>query len=67
MFSVMNTRNILLKEIEKLPEPIIAEVLDYVRFLEYKNQKDLEPYTQSESSLKKEWLLPEEDEAWKNL
>ncbi len=63
----MNTRKILLKEIENLSEPMITEVLDYVRFLKYKNQKDLEPYTQSELSLKKEWLLTEEDEAWKNL
>lgn len=63
----MNTKSILIKEIENLSEPIIAEVLDYVRFLEYKNQKDLETYVQSESSLKKEWLLPVEDEAWKDL
>ena len=63
----MNTKSILIKEIENLPEPVIAEVLDYVRFLEYKNQKDLETYIQSESSLKKEWLSPAEDEAWKDL
>lgn len=63
----MNAKNTLIKEIENLPEPIVAEVLDYVRFLEYKNQKELETYIQSESSLKKEWLLPAEDEAWKNL
>jgi len=63
----MNTKSILIKEIENLPEPVIAEVLDYVRFLEYKNQKDLEAYIQSESSLKKEWLSPAEDEAWKDL
>jgi hypothetical protein len=63
----MNTKSILIKEIENLPEPVIAEVLDYVRFLEYKNQKDLESYIQSESSLKKEWLSPAEDEAWKDL
>jgi hypothetical protein len=63
----MNNRSLLIKEIENLPEPIIAEVLDYVRFLEYKNQKELETYIQSESSLAKEWLSPIEDEAWKNL
>jgi len=63
----MNTKSILIKEIENLPEPVIAEVLDYVRFLEYKNQKDLESYIQSESSLKKKWLSPAEDEAWKDL
>ncbi len=63
----MNTKNILIKEIENLPEPMAAEVLDFVRFLEYKKGADLETYIQSESALRKEWLTPAEDEAWKNL
>mgnify|MGYP001571528205 CR=1 FL=1 len=63
----MNTKSILIKEIEKLSEPMIAEVLDFVLFLEYKKESKLESYIQSESSLKKDWLLQEEDEAWKNL
>ena len=63
----MNTKNILIKEIENLPETLAAEVLDFVRFLEYKKESSLETYIQSESSLKKDWLSPEEDEAWKNL
>jgi hypothetical protein len=63
----MNTKTILIKEIENLPEPMAAEVLDFVRFLEYKKGDGLETYIQSESSLKKEWLTPAEDEAWKNL
>ncbi len=63
----MNTKNILINEINKLPEPMIAEVLDFVRFLEYKRKIDVETYIQSESALKKDWLLPAEDEAWKDL
>lgn len=63
----MNTKKILIKEIENLPEPMVAEVLDFVRFLEYKKSDGFETYIQSESSLKKEWLTPEEDEAWKDL
>lgn len=63
----MNTKNILINEINKLPEPMIAEVLDFVRFLEYKREIDVETYIQSESALKKDWLLPAEDEAWKDL
>ncbi len=46
---------------------MLAEVLDYVRFLEYKTKGALETYLQSESSLGKEWLSPIEDEAWKDL
>ncbi len=63
----MNTKNIIIQEIENLPEPVLAEVLDFVRFLEYKNLDKFETYIQSESSLKKEWLTPQEDEVWKDL
>jgi len=44
-----------------------AEVLDFVRFPEYKSNPDFENYLQSETSLKKEWLSPAEDEARKDL
>jgi len=63
----MNTKSILIKEIENLPEPVAAEVLDFVRFLEYKKSESFDTYIQSESSLKKEWLSPAEDETWKDL
>ena len=63
----MNTKKILIDEIEKLPEPVLAKVLDFVHFLEYKSKSDIETYIQSESSLKKEWLTSAEDEAWKDL
>ena len=63
----MNTKSILIKEIENLPEMMAAEVLDFVRFLEYKKSDRFETYIQSESSLKKDWLAPAEDEAWKDL
>lgn len=63
----MNTKSILIKEIENLPELMAAEVLDFVRFLEYKKSDKFETYIQSESSLKKDWLSPTEDEAWKDL
>lgn len=63
----MNAKNILIKEIENLPDALLSEVLDFVRFLEYKNSNKYEAYIQSESSLKKDWLLPSEDDAWKDL
>ncbi len=63
----MNTRKILIKEIENLPEPLAAEVLDFVRFLEHQKKNSLDSYIQSESSLKKDWLSETEDEAWKDL
>ncbi len=64
----MNKRELIAKEIEQAPEPLLEEVLDFVRFLKSKRvQEKLEPSFLSESSLKKDWLRPEEDEAWENL
>ena len=64
----MNKKKLIAKEIEQVPEPLLEEVLDFVRFLKNKCvQEKLETSLLSESSLKKDWLRPEEDEAWKNL
>lgn len=63
----MNTKSILINEINKLPEASISEVLDFVLFLEHKNENSNEVYMLSESSLKKEWLSQTEDETWENL
>lgn len=64
----MTTKQRLINEIEKTPEPLLAEVLDFVRFLKTKAARErLEPAVLSESSLAKDWLKPEEDEAWRDL
>ncbi|WP_229494998.1 DUF2281 domain-containing protein [Nostoc mirabile] len=57
------------QELEKLPEPLLQEILDFVQFLQAKYQKDktLEITIMSESSLQKDWLKPEEDSAWQDL
>ena len=64
----MTKKDILYKEIEDIPENMLDEVLDFVEYLKLKVSKDkLETTLLSELALKKDWLLPEEDEAWKNL
>ena len=64
----MTKKDILYKEIEDIPETMLDEVLDFVEYLKLKVSKDkLETTLLSELALKKDWLLPEEDEAWKNL
>lgn len=64
----MNKKKLIAKEIEEVPEPLLQEVLDFVRFLKNKcAQEKLETSLLSESSLKKDWLKSEEDKAWKNL
>ena len=64
----MNKKQLIAKEIEHVPEPLLEEVLDFVRFLKSKRAEEkLETALLSESILKKDWLRPEEDEAWVNL
>ena len=64
----MNTKEELISEIEKTPEPFLSEVLDFVNFLKAKASREkLDITVMSESSLAKDWLKQEEDEAWQSL
>ena len=64
----MEAKERIMKEIEKLPEEYLDEILDFLRYLEMKAKENkMESALLSESSLKKDWLRPEEDEAWKDL
>jgi len=61
----MTKKELLIKEIDQVPEPLLDEVLDFVQFLKARIIKEkLDITIASESSLKKDWLKPEEDEAW---
>lgn len=58
-------KELVIKEIEQVPESFLDEVLDFIYFLKAKLIKErLDTTIASESSLKKDWLRPEEDEAW---
>ena len=64
----MNKKELVVREIERVPEPLLEEVLDFVRFLKTKRAQDkLGVSILSESSLQKDWLRPEEDKAWRDL
>lgn len=64
----MSTKELLINEIEEVPEPFLAEVLDFVHFLKAKIAREkLATAIMSESSLSKDWLKPEEDQAWQGL
>ncbi|MFM5993722.1 MAG: DUF2281 domain-containing protein [Dolichospermum sp.] len=65
----MTIKEQITQELEKLPEPVLQEVFDFVQFLRTKQQQKqmLEITIMSESSLAKDWLKPEEDAAWQNL
>ena len=64
----MGKKELLISEIEKVPEHFLDELLDFVFYLKTKVIKErLDTAVASESSLIKDWLKPEEDEAWQNL
>ena len=64
----MTNREQILNEIQKIPEPLLTEVLDFVQFLKKKvSSEKTEITAMSETSLRKDWLRPEEDTAWQHL
>ncbi len=64
----MEIKEQILKEIDRLPEDYLQEILDFVRSFEGKLMEEkVGTAIASESSLRKDWLRPEEDEAWKSL
>ena len=64
----MSKKEILISELEQVPESYLDEVLDFVHFLKSKILREkIDIAIASESSLRKDWLLPEEDEAWAHL
>lgn len=69
----MDKIDYLINEIKSLPPALFEEVADYIGYIKQKymvNKKEIvvdEVTLASEKSLAKEWLKPEEDEAWRNL
>lgn len=64
----MDKKDFLRQELDQIPEDALDEVIDFVQFLKSKAVKErLSTAIASESSLKKDWLSPEEDAAWQHL
>jgi len=64
----MSKKDTIISELNNLPENLIEEILDYINFLKSKSlKKKTELALMSESSLRKDWLKPEEDKAWQDL
>jgi len=64
----MSTQELIIKEVENLPEPLQREVYNFARFLREKaNGESFNGLLLSESALRKDWKTPEEDAAWANL
>ncbi len=64
----MTKRDILMSELKQMPEVYLDQLSDFIQFLKMKIAREkLDIALMSETSLKKDWLKPEEDEAWQNL
>lgn len=63
----MDKREEIVRELKHIPEPLLDEVMDFVQFIKFKHADKVESALLSEASLAKDWLSPEEDEAWQDL
>jgi hypothetical protein len=64
----MSTQELIIKEVENLPEPLQLEVYNFARSLREKaSDESFNGLVLSESVLRKDWDMPEEDAAWANL
>lgn len=56
------------QEVDEIPETLLAQLHEFIGFLKQKARRErLEAAAMSETSLKKDWLRPEEEEAWADL
>jgi hypothetical protein len=64
----MTAKEAILKAVEDLPEECLDDLARYVEELRQKTALRAAPTASaSEAVLAKDWLRPEEDEAWRDL
>ena len=63
----MSKRDLIARELERIPEGALDHVLKYVLSLTRPLSEGMETAIASESGLRKIWLTLEEDEAWADL
>lgn len=64
----MTQREAVLHEVGQLPDDLLPAVLVYVRELKNREQDEQRlSAIASQAVLAKDWLSPEEDEAWRDL
>jgi hypothetical protein len=63
----MSKRELISQELNRLPEQDLDQLLAFLRVLKETHADAEMPALAAESALAKDWLTPEEDEAWANL
>jgi hypothetical protein len=64
----MTQKEAIIQAIDLLPASRLPDLLEFIhRLQQTPAPEQWDGALMSESSLQKDWLLPEEDEAWQNL
>jgi len=64
----MTVKDKLIEELATMPDGLVAELLEHARALRQRNGRGArEAAIAAEPMLARDWLRPEEDEAWKDL
>jgi hypothetical protein len=63
----MSKREMIARELNEVPEDDLDKLLAFLRMLREASAEDRLPLYAAESALSKDWLSPEEEEAWANL
>ncbi|HBY19482.1 MAG: hypothetical protein A2Y24_08335 [Clostridiales bacterium GWE2_32_10] len=65
----MLARKIIMEEIKNIPQKHMAEIIDFIKFIKSKNEKERKKdiTLASEEVMTKYWDTEEEDSAWSNL
>ena len=63
----MSTREVIVHELDRLPDRDLESLLAFLRALKEARIENAFPALAAESALAKDWLTPEEDEAWADL
>ncbi len=62
------SKNVIVNELSDVPDEFVNEIIDFIKLLKsQKKSEKISTHLASEYVLGKEWLRPEEEEAWKNL
>ncbi len=70
MNAMTSTRKKLQTELERIPDNLLGELYEYMRYLQFKTQQQsdsMQTAYASQAVLEKDWNRPEEDQAWQDL
>ncbi len=59
-------KELILAQLDAVPEDDLDELLQFIAFLKFRKEQT-ETHLASQATLAKDWLNPEEDEAWQHL